>query len=129
MYITRQGVAAAAALLGSCLASMLSLLTLESVSGTRVWALVAFSAALPLLSFGISVELIEPSIRPRGSYHIVLMVIGAACGIAGICFSVLYLSLVAAVVFIVCSLTVVALSWFVAQQGAPADGSASRPRR
>jgi hypothetical protein len=111
LRIRPEGVVAATALLSATLAGMLALLSVDSLSGTREFALIAFSAAIPLLSFSISVELIKTT-KPN-AYHLIIMLIGAACGLVGLACAIYYLSVIAAVVFIVFSLLVIVLSRFI----------------
>ena len=113
--ITNQGVAAATALLGACLAGMLALLGVDTLSETRVLAMILFSAALPLLSYSISVEILNKSKRSTSIYNILIIITGAGCGILGLFFAIYHLSAIAAAVFASCCLLTLTLSWFVSK--------------
>lgn len=112
MGITKQGLAASTALLGACFAGMLALLSLEALDGSRIYAMIGFSAALPLLSFSISVEMLQPLKGQRSTYNLAIMLMGASSGIIGLFFSIYHLSIIAATIFGFCCMLTVTLSWF-----------------
>ena len=107
------GLAAALALLSVIMAALISLLSLQEVSGVRKCALVMFSASIPLLSFSVSLELVQKISKISFPANTYVMLGGATCGIIGIVFSIWAVSKVAALTFGVTSIVVWILSLYL----------------
>ncbi|TLM59585.1 MAG: hypothetical protein FDZ69_14150 [Deltaproteobacteria bacterium] len=107
--IKQPGIVAASALLVNCVGALFSLLGLDSLSGLRITSLFCLSCAIPLLSYGISVELVINSVvNKNGKLHILFILIGAASGVFGIAAAIAHLSVYAAGFFVaLCFLCVV----------------------
>lgn len=112
LQVRRAGVTAATALLGTCVATLLTLLPLESVSGVRQLALIVLAAAVPLLSYSVSVEWVGG----QTSHHVLVGIAGAVLGVAGFALALLHLSWIAALVFVAMALLTLALSLGVKPQ-------------
>ena len=108
MQVKKEGATAAGALLGVNVACAHALITSTATTQQQHVALLCCSVAIPLLSYGVSVELLK--LPSPSNIHAYMLFVGAAVGIAGFGFTLAAASLTAGFVFGTLSVVVIGLT-------------------
>lgn len=116
MKINEAGLAAAMALLGVTMTALIALLPLEKINGLREYAFVMFAASTPLLSFSVSLALVQKSHPLPFRPNLYIMLAGASCSIIGITLSIWAVSAISAITFAATSFAVWLLSLYVVKK-------------